>query len=113
HRVHHRADVRPGPRADVLKIEYECIESTENAVRGSHRLLSIEGIDRKSALLVDSAGDILAVFGPAQPVLGREQLDQIHGRVARLLFSEQVDVGGAPFVDARLVCKEPDSLPSD
>src|SRR4029077_664114 len=113
HRVHHRSDVRPGPRADVLKIEHERVKYTENAVRGGHRLLSVQRIDRKSTLQVDSAGNILAVFGPAQPVLGREQLDQIHGSVARLLFSEQVDVGGAPLVDPRLVCKEPDSLPSD
>ena len=41
HRVDHRPDVRPGSRANVLKIEHERVKSAQNAVRRSHRLLPI------------------------------------------------------------------------
>ncbi len=113
HRVHHCSDVRPGSRAYILEIEHERIEPAQKTVGRRRRLLSVKRVNWQPALLVDSARDVLAILGSAKPVFGREQLDQVHGGVARLPVSEQVDIRGSLLVDASLVRQQPNALPAD
>ena len=46
-------------------------------------------------------------------MLGRKKLHQVYRGLAGSFVSEQVNVRGSPFVDARLIRQQPDSLSSD
>ena len=113
HRVEHRADVRPGPRADVLQIHHEHVEVAQRAVRRRDRPVGVQRLDDEAAPLVDPARELLAILRAANPVFGREESHELDARGARLGRAQPLDVGFALLVDARLIREQTHALAAD